>query len=32
MTDRLKYLQSVARRYNKLGAVSDETVASIDFS
>ncbi|MFH8135350.1 helix-turn-helix domain-containing protein [Pantoea osteomyelitidis] len=30
MSDRLKRLQSMAKRYNKLGAVSDETVAKID--
>lgn len=30
MTERLKRLQSMAKRYNALGVVKDETVASID--
>ncbi|WP_235424172.1 helix-turn-helix domain-containing protein [Citrobacter koseri] len=30
MTERLKRLQSMAKRYNTLGVVKDETVASID--
>ncbi|MGL4429644.1 MAG: helix-turn-helix domain-containing protein [Enterobacterales bacterium] len=30
MTERLKRIQGMAQRYNKLGVVKDETVASID--
>jgi putative transcriptional regulator len=30
MTERLKRLQGMAKRYNELGVVKDETVASID--
>lgn len=30
MTERLKRLQSMAKRYHTLGVVKDETVASID--
>ncbi|EBP2222820.1 transcriptional regulator, partial [Salmonella enterica] len=30
MTERLKRIQSMAKRYNTLGVVKDETVASID--
>ncbi|EAA7440501.1 transcriptional regulator [Salmonella enterica subsp. enterica] len=30
MTERLKRIQSMAKRYNILGVVKDETVASID--
>ncbi|MFK8256285.1 helix-turn-helix domain-containing protein [Erwinia sp. AnSW2-5] len=30
MTERLKRLQGMANRYNKLGVVSDETVARVD--
>lgn len=30
MSDRLKKIQSMAQRYNKLGAVKDETVAEIN--
>ncbi|HEY3987473.1 helix-turn-helix domain-containing protein [Cedecea sp.] len=30
MTERLKHIQSMAKRYNALGVVKDETVASID--
>ena len=30
MTERLKRIQGMAGRYNKLGVVKDETVAAID--
>lgn len=30
MTERLKRIQGMAQRYNELGVVKDETVASID--
>ncbi|EBR5511339.1 helix-turn-helix domain-containing protein [Salmonella enterica] len=30
MTERLKRIQSMAKRYNTLGVVKDETIASID--
>lgn len=30
MTERLKRIQGMARRYNTLGVVKDETVASVD--
>lgn len=30
MTERLKRIQGMAERYNKLGVVKDETVAAID--
>jgi putative transcriptional regulator len=30
MSDRLKRIQSMAQRYNKLGVIKDETVAAID--
>lgn len=30
MSERLKRIQGMAKRYNKLGVVKDETVASID--
>lgn len=30
MTERLKHIQSMAKRYNALGVVKDKTVASID--
>ena len=30
MTGRLKKIQSMAQRYNQLGAVQDETVAEIN--
>lgn len=30
MTERLKCIQGMAKRYNKLGVIKDETVATID--